>query len=176
VPPEEIGHKKHKKTQKGGRRKKRETKAAILAALQTRPSSLLFVSFCAFCGQSLLNLARGEDAMRNLSSSLPSRRQWLRQAGNGFGYLALTALLADEATGAGPPASRIARASSPLAPKRPHFRARAKRVIFLFMPGGPSQVDTFDPKPHLTKDHGKPSPKLYLGQRRALLGSPWKFR
>ena len=43
------------------------------------------------------------------------------------------------------------------------------------MPGGPSQVDTFDPKPRLTRDHGKPSPKLYLGQRRKLLASPWKF-
>jgi hypothetical protein len=114
--------------------------------------------------------------MRNVSSSLPSRRQWLRQAGNGFGYLALAALLADQSSGAGPPASRVARAGSPLAPKQPHFKARAKRVIFLFMPGGPSQVDTFDPKPRLTKDHGKPSPKLYLGQRRTLLGSPWKFR
>src|SRR5258708_6258251 len=44
------------------------------------------------------------------------------------------------------------------------------------MPGGPSQVDTFDPKPRLTKDHGKPSPKLYLGQERNLLASPWKFQ
>jgi hypothetical protein len=49
-------------------------------------------------------------------------------------------------------------------------------VIFLFMPGGPSQVDTFDPKPRLARDHGKPSPKLYLGQKRNLLASPWKFR
>jgi len=49
-------------------------------------------------------------------------------------------------------------------------------VIFLFMPGGPSQVDTFDPKPRLTRDNGKPAPKLYLGQQRKLLGSPWRFR
>jgi hypothetical protein len=48
-------------------------------------------------------------------------------------------------------------------------------VIFLFMPGGPSQVDTFDPKPTLTKENGKPSPKLYLNQKRNLLASPWKF-
>jgi hypothetical protein len=48
-------------------------------------------------------------------------------------------------------------------------------VIFLFMPGGPSQVDTFDPKSRLSRDHGKPSPKLYLGQKRNLLASPWKF-
>jgi hypothetical protein len=98
-----------------------------------------------------------------------SRRQMLQRAGAGFGSLALTALLADETRPAGP-------AANPLASRAPHFRARAKRVIFLFMPGGPSQVDTFDPKPRLTRDHGKPSPKLYLGQRRNLLASPWKFQ
>ena len=49
-------------------------------------------------------------------------------------------------------------------------------MIFLFMPGGPSQVDTFDPKPRLISDHGKPSPRAYLGQTRKLLASPWKFR
>jgi hypothetical protein len=48
-------------------------------------------------------------------------------------------------------------------------------VILLFMPGGPSQVDTFDPKPRLTADDGKPAPKAYLGQQRTLLASPWKF-
>jgi hypothetical protein len=90
----------------------------------------------------------------------------LRRVGAGFGSLALTALLADEAA---------ASPGNPLAPRRPHFPARAKRVIFLFMPGGPSQVDTFDPKPRLSRDHGKPSPKLYLGQKRNLLASPWKF-
>ncbi len=99
-----------------------------------------------------------------------SRRQWLRRVGNGFGALALAGLLGEETARAG------ARTANPLAVREPHFRARAKRVIFLFMPGGPSQVDTFDPKPRLTKDHGKPSPRLYLGQRRQLLGSPWKFR
>ena len=67
-------------------------------------------------------------------------------------------------------------AANPLAPRAPHFQARAKRVIFLFMPGGPSQVDTFDPKPELTKRNGQPSPKLYLGQKRNLLASPWKFQ
>jgi Protein of unknown function (DUF1501) len=99
----------------------------------------------------------------------PTRRQLLQRAGAGFGALALTALLADETRAESPPAG-------PLAPREPHFRARAKRVIFLFMPGGPSQVDTFDPKPELTKQNGKPSPKLYLGQKRNLLASPWKFQ
>ena len=107
-----------------------------------------------------------------------SRREMLRRTGGSFGYLALAGLLGREARAAGaesqlrppnPPAN-------PLAVKPPHFTARAKRVIFLFMPGGPSQVDTFDPKPRLTQDHGKPSPKLYLGQQRNLLASPWKFQ
>ncbi|MCY2944843.1 MAG: DUF1501 domain-containing protein [Planctomycetota bacterium] len=98
----------------------------------------------------------------------PSRRQLLQRAGAGFGSLALSALLADE--------TRAVPAIGPLAPKKPHFKARAKRVIFLFMPGGPSQVDTFDPKPELAKRNGKPSPKLYLGKQRPLLASPWKFK
>jgi hypothetical protein len=105
----------------------------------------------------------------NFQAARPNRRELLRRAGAGFGALALAALMADE-TRAAPPAA------NPLTPRQPHFRARAKRVIFLFMPGGPSQVDTFDPKPRLTRDHGKPSPKLYLGQKRNLLASPWKFQ
>jgi len=106
---------------------------------------------------------------RDFPQTLPTRRQVLRRAGAGFGSLALAALLADEASAAPPPAN-------PLAPRPPHFPAGARRVIFLFMPGGPSQVDTFDPKPRLTRDHGKPAPKLYLGQQRKLLASPWRFR
>jgi hypothetical protein len=105
---------------------------------------------------------------RSFPQALPDRRQMLRQAGVGFGSLALAALLADE-SGAAPVAM------DSLFPREPHFKARAKRVIFLFMPGGPSQVDTFDPKPTLTKEDGKPSPKLYLNQKRKLLASPWKF-
>ena len=105
---------------------------------------------------------------RNDETSQPNRREMLRLVGAGFGSLALAALLADEMRGAAP--------ANPLAPRNPHFEARAKRVIFLFMPGGPSQVDTFDPKPELTKQNGKPSPKLYLGQKRNLLASPWKFK
>jgi hypothetical protein len=105
---------------------------------------------------------------QNYHAPLPTRRQILQRAGAGFGSLALTALLADE--------TRAAPSTNPLAPREPHFKARAKRVIFLFMPGGPSQVDTFDPKPELTKQNGKPSPKLYLGQKRNLLASPWKFQ
>src|SRR5262249_29408154 len=85
-----------------------------------------------------------------------------------LGSLALAALLADESR-AEPGAA------DSLAARAPHFPARAKHVIFLFMPGGPSQVDTFDPKRRLTRDNGKPSPKPYLGQTRKLLASPWRF-
>jgi hypothetical protein len=106
----------------------------------------------------------------DLPGALPSRREVLRRAGAGFGSMALAALLADEASAAAPTPA------NPLSPRPPHFPGRAKRVIFLFMPGGPSQVDTFDPKPRLTRDHGKPAPKLYLGQQRKLLASPWRFR
>ncbi len=98
-----------------------------------------------------------------------SRREILRRAGAGFGSVALAALLSDRAAAA-------PGAADPLAPREPHLAARARRVIFLFMPGGPSQVDTFDPKPRLARDNGKPSPKAYLGQTRKLLASPWKFR
>jgi hypothetical protein len=75
-----------------------------------------------------------------------SRRALLKDAACGFGYLALAGLAAERAA-AGP--------VDPLAPRPPHFAARAKRVIFLFMQGGVSQVDSFDYKPRLEKDDGK---------------------
>src|SRR5207253_2085825 len=96
-----------------------------------------------------------------------SRRSMLRLLGGGFGSLAMTGLLGGETRAMAGDASR----TNPLAGKISHFPARAKRVIFLFMPGGPSQVDTFDPKPRLIADNGKPAPKLYLGQQRNLLAS-----
>src|SRR5262245_39733869 len=107
-----------------------------------------------------------------------SRREMLRRTGGGFGYIALASLLGQEAAAAvsGATPRPFNASTNPLAPKPAHFTGRAKRVIFLFMPGGPSQVDTFDPKPRLTQDNGKPSPKLYLGQQRNLLASPWKFQ
>ncbi len=99
-----------------------------------------------------------------------SRRQILKQSALGFGSLALTSLLAETA----------AASVDPLAPKAPHFPARAKRVIFLFMTGGPSQVDTFDPKPLLTRDHGKPfpgnKPRVQFAETGTLLRSPWTFK
>jgi hypothetical protein len=107
---------------------------------------------------------------RDLPGASPNRREMLRRAGAGFGSMALAALLTEEASAAAPTPA------NPLSPRPSHFPGRAKRVILLFMPGGPSQVDTFDPKPRLTRDHGKPAPKLYLGQQRKLLASPWRFR
>jgi len=103
--------------------------------------------------------------------AIMNRREALWRTGAGFGGLALSALLGDRSA-----AESLGAATHPLTPKASHFPAKAKRVIFLFMPGGPSQVDTFDPKPRLTRENGKPSPKLYLGQQRNLLGSPWSFQ
>ena len=79
-----------------------------------------------------------------------NRRAFLRSASGGFGALALAALLAEEGS-----------ATDPLAPKKPPRPAKAKRVIFLFMSGGPSHVDTFDPKPELTRLHGEKLPASF---------------
>ncbi len=112
-------------------------------------------------------------------NSLVSRRELLRQSGVGFGSLALSSLIADESR-ANPVVAAAAHDLDPLAPKPSHFFARAKRVIFLFMTGGPSQVDTFDPKPLLDRDDGKPlpfaKPRVQFNTTSNLLKSPWKFR
>jgi Protein of unknown function (DUF1501) len=93
-----------------------------------------------------------------------TRRHLLKHSALGFGALALHGLLADEAAAA--PA--------------PHFEPKAKRVIFLFMKGGPSAIDTFDPKPLLDRDHGKPypgtRPRVTFAQTGTLLKSPWGFQ
>ncbi len=93
-----------------------------------------------------------------------SRRQFLKSSSAGFGYLAFAGM---SSVGSGQEPDKL----DPLAPKKPHFPASAKRVIFLCMQGGPSHVDTFDYKPQLTKDHGRPG--AYGG---TLLKSPWEFR
>ena len=96
----------------------------------------------------------------------------LRRCGTGFGTAALAALLANE--------TKVhAAATSPLTPKPPHFPGTAKHVVHLFMNGGPSQVDTFDPKPVLTRYHGKQLPGNNLRTERktgAGMGSPFGFR
>jgi len=104
-----------------------------------------------------------------------SRREMLARCGTGLGTVALAGVLHD-AQGADAPRSG---AVDPLAVKAPHFAAKAKHVVHLFMNGGPSQVDTFDPKPLLTKYHGKPIPSGNLRTERktgAAMGSPYQFR
>ena len=87
-----------------------------------------------------------------------SRRAFLRRAGGGFGMIALASMLDGAGLlGAGAPAP----VANPLAPKTPHFRAKARRVIFLFMSGGPSHVDLFDPKPELIRLAGQPIPESF---------------
>ncbi len=107
----------------------------------------------------------------------PTRREMLATAGTGFGLLALADLLAAQERNAAPPPDR---AANPYAVQRPHHTPRAKRVIFLYMPGGPSHVDLFDPKPRLAADNGKPlpfaKPRLERTKTGNLLASPWKFR
>src|SRR6056297_1485206 len=110
--------------------------------------------------------------MPNQPSELDSRRHWLQTASAGFGFLAFAGLSTLEANDlpSGPDVSGSDNAN-PLAAKPPHFPARAKRVIFLCMQGGPSHVDTFDYKPELVKGQGK------AGKRnRQLLAPQWDFR
>jgi hypothetical protein len=85
-----------------------------------------------------------------------SRRDFLKRAGNGFGMLGLAYLLEQEARAAG-----TVRADDPLSVHQGHHVAKAKRCIFLFMTGGPSQMDLFDPKPELNRLDGKPLPPSF---------------
>src|SRR5882724_13113466 len=104
-----------------------------------------------------------------MQQAIFSRRAMLRRSASGLGLLGLYPLLASAEPG------------SALAPKPPHFPAKAKRIIVLFMHGGPSSIDTFDPKPRLIQDDGKPIPfkrGLTFGENAVmgLWGSPWKFK
>lgn len=111
-----------------------------------------------------------------MAQAIPSRRQLLKTLGCGFGYLSAAALAQNQL-----PASVT---SNPLAAKSPQFPARAKRVIFLFMQGGPSQVDTFDFKENLTKhdgemrtfDDARVLAKTKKIVKHRVFESPWKFR
>ena len=103
-------------------------------------------------------------------SASPSRRSLLQAMACGFGYTALSALAAESS------------AENPLALRPPHHAARAKRIIFLFMQGGPSPMESFDYKPQLNADHGKPAPFERDGKfeqpgvaTMKLFGSSWKF-
>lgn len=102
---------------------------------------------------------------------LTSRRDWLKNSACGFGSVALLGLMSNAAA---------AEADNPLAPHPAHFPAKAKRVIFLFMHGGVSHVDSFDHKPKLAEMNGKPlpiaKPKFEFAPTGNLLASPWKFQ
>src|SRR5690242_8507063 len=109
--------------------------------------------------------------MTALDVRLLTRRQALRATACGFGYLALAGLARSEA-------------ADPLAPKVTPLKARARRVIFLCMQGGPSHVDTFDYKPRLARDHGVLRPfddartlaKTGKVVAHSVMKSPWQFR
>src|SRR3954454_7840930 len=104
-----------------------------------------------------------------------TRRQFLARAGNGFGLLALGSLLAQEGLAA--PESPL----DPLAPKKSHFPAKAKSVIWLFMNGGPSHVDTWDYKPELEKRDGQElegfdkNTGFFTAQVGSVMKSPFAF-
>jgi len=107
-----------------------------------------------------------------------SRRELLRRSGTGLGMLGLAGVLGDAGLLASP-AQAATGYQNPLAPKKPHFAAKAKHVIHLFMNGGPSHVDTFDPKPSLAKYAGKSLPMQNLRTERktgAAFPSPFKFK
>lgn len=111
-------------------------------------------------------------------SALQQRRRWLKSSSVGFGHVALMSLLGSESAAESETSNRAP--GSPQAAKIAHFPARARRIVFLFMKGGPSHVDTFEPKPLLDRDHGKPLPfalpRVTFAAQGNLLKSPWRFR
>ena len=115
--------------------------------------------------------------MTNTKSNNPfiNRRDLLHMIGGGFGMYGYASLLENS----GFLADSASNPSNPLAIKATHFPAKAKRVIYLFMNGGLSEVDTFDPKPMLTKYDGQPMPGEYLKTERKtgnLMRSPFQFK
>lgn len=109
-----------------------------------------------------------------------TRREMLSRGASGFGAVALAALLADEKFAGKAAAAQTDRGENPLSVRDPHYAPRAKSVIFLYMDGGPSQVDTFDPKPRLSKENGQtfgleaePTQFDSIGKT---LASPWEFK
>jgi hypothetical protein len=116
--------------------------------------------------------------MRGLNT--PSRRDLLTRCGMGLGALGFASLLGDAGMLSSVARGQALDAQSPLAPRLPPFRPRAKRVIHFFLNGGPSHVDSFDPKPMLEKWAGKPLPEgaTLKTERKtgAAMPSNWKFR
>jgi Protein of unknown function (DUF1501) len=122
----------------------------------------------------------------NVQAATVTRRHFFEECGVGVGKMALGALLGD-AMALGAWHARASAASpeppDPLAPKRPHFAPKARRVIHLFMAGAPSQLDLFDFKPDLARLEGRPLPPSVIGGQRyafirsdaAVLGPRFKF-
>ena len=114
------------------------------------------------------------DHKNKIEEMFMTRRQLLNRMGNGFAALGMAGMIGEQAAHADD-----ARNLNPLAPKKPHFAPKAKRVIFLFMNGGPSHVDTFDYKPALEKYHGQPLPYTNLATERktgTVYKSPFGFK
>ena len=112
---------------------------------------------------------------QNFRSRGTTRREMLRNTACGFGSVALAGLMADQAYAGIADAGGNSLASRPT-----HFPAKVKRVVYLYMDGGPSHVDTWDPKPLLTKEHGQPfkmkMEPTQFDNNGATMGSPWKFK
>jgi hypothetical protein len=108
-----------------------------------------------------------------------TRREMLGRCAGGFGAVALTALMGERDFGGIVQAGETVADKSPFAPRPAHFAPKVKHVVYLYMDGGPSQVDTWDPKPRLTQEHGKPfamkiEPTQFNNNGNTL-ASPWKF-
>jgi len=114
----------------------------------------------------------------NMDHLALTRRDFLRQCGMGMGAVGLTSLLASTGQLDARSLNAAAGFNQPLAPRQPQFVGRAKRVIHIFANGGPSHVDTFDPKPALDEWHGKEIPIRFKTERRtgAAYKSPFAFR
>jgi hypothetical protein len=108
-----------------------------------------------------------------------TRREMLGHCATGFGAVALWALLGDKAFGAAPTQPSDP-GTAPWAPRPPHFAPKVRNVIFLYMDGGVSHVDSFDPKPLLTKENGQPfkmkMEPTQFNNNGSTLGSPWQFK
>ena len=113
-----------------------------------------------------------------LEDQFLTRRDFLQRCGIGFGALGLATLAGPQVLAAESASGTGFNLNNPLAPRAPHFPGKAKRVIHIFANGGPSQVDTFDPKPELTKWHGKPIPIDLKTERKtgAAFKSPFAFK
>ena len=111
-------------------------------------------------------------SLRGIGPSRGTRRAWLQQAASGFGWLAAASLLNQ--------ATRLGKADDADGLPAPHHPATAKQVIFCYMSGGVSQVDSFDPKPALKQLHGQPIPfaaaRTQFNNNGTMMASPWGFR